>query len=41
MAYVANPEGGRIRFHATLNVELDQQDVRIVLDPSLQEEEKQ
>lgn len=41
MAYIANPEGGPIRFPAKLNVELDQQDVRIVLDPSLQEQEKQ
>jgi beta-lactamase regulating signal transducer with metallopeptidase domain len=41
MAYFANPKGGRIRFPAIRNVEMNQQDIRIVLDPSLLEEETQ
>ena len=40
MAYFANPKGGRIRFPAKLDVDLNQQDIRIVLDPALREEEK-
>jgi beta-lactamase regulating signal transducer with metallopeptidase domain len=34
MAYFANPKGGPIRFLTKLDVERDQQDIRIVLDPS-------
>jgi hypothetical protein len=41
MAYFANPKGGRIRFPAKLNIDINQQDIRIVLDPSLREEEEQ
>ncbi|HVW36573.1 MAG TPA: carboxypeptidase-like regulatory domain-containing protein, partial [Pirellulales bacterium] len=40
MAYIHPKEGGEIRFPAKLNVELNQQDIRIVLDPSLAEEEE-
>ncbi|TWU45653.1 hypothetical protein Q31b_08290 [Novipirellula aureliae] len=40
MAYFANPKGGPIRFPAKLDVDLHQQDIRIVLDPSLQEDEE-
>lgn len=40
MAYMPNPKGGRIRSPAKLNVDQNQQDVRIVLDPSLQDEEE-
>lgn len=40
MAYFANPEsGGQIRFPAKRNVNMNQQDIRIVLDPSLREEQ--
>ncbi len=39
-AYFANPKGGRIRFPAKLNVDQNQQDIRIVLDPSLLDEEQ-
>jgi hypothetical protein len=39
MAYIRSKEGGRIRFPAKVNVELNQKDIRIVLDPSLVEEE--
>jgi len=41
MAYFANPKGGRIRFPAKLNVDMNQQDIRIVLDPSLRKEEEE
>lgn len=41
MAYFANPNGGRIRFPAKRNVDMNQQDIRIVLDPLLREEEQQ
>ncbi len=39
MAYFANPKGGRIRFPAKRDVDMNQQDIRIVLDPTLLEEE--
>jgi hypothetical protein len=39
-AYFANPKGGRIRFPAKLNVDKNQQDIRVVLDPSLLDEEQ-
>jgi hypothetical protein len=39
MAYIRTKGGGRIRFPAKVNVEVNQQDIRIVLDPSLVEEE--
>jgi protocatechuate 3,4-dioxygenase beta subunit len=38
MAYRANPKGGPIRFPAKMRPTLNQQDVRIVLDPSLTSE---
>ncbi len=41
MAYFANPKGGPIRYPAKLDVEMNQQDIRVVLDPSLREEEEQ
>lgn len=41
MAYFANPKGGRIRYPAKLNVDMNQQNIRIVLDPSLRDEEEQ
>lgn len=40
MAYIPPKGGGVIRFPAKVNVELNQQDIRIVLDPSLVEEEE-
>ncbi|HVC97957.1 MAG TPA: M56 family metallopeptidase, partial [Pirellulales bacterium] len=40
MAYIRTKGGGQIRFPAKANVELNQQDIRIVLDPSLVEEEE-
>jgi hypothetical protein len=40
MAYIRTKGGGQIRFPAKVNVELNQQDIRIVLDPSLVEEEE-
>jgi hypothetical protein len=40
MAYMRTKEGGPIRFFAKVNPELNQHDVRIVLDPSLEDEEK-
>ncbi|MGH7138035.1 MAG: MSCRAMM family protein, partial [Pirellulales bacterium] len=40
MAYIQKGGGGPIRFPARVSVELNQQDIRIVLDPSLVEEEK-
>ena len=39
-AYFSNPKGGRLRFPAMLDVDMNQQDIRIVLDPSLLEEEE-
>jgi hypothetical protein len=38
MAYRANPQGGQIRFPAKARPALNQQDVRIVLDPRLTDE---
>jgi hypothetical protein len=38
IAYRANPQGGRIRFPAKARPTLNQQDVRIVLDPKLTDE---
>ncbi|HEX5445287.1 MAG TPA: carboxypeptidase-like regulatory domain-containing protein, partial [Pirellulales bacterium] len=40
MAYISPGGGGRIRFPARVDVDLNQQDIRIVLDPSLVEEEE-
>jgi hypothetical protein len=40
MAYIKSKAGGAIRFPAKVNVELNQQVIRIVLDPSLVEEEE-
>jgi uncharacterized GH25 family protein len=40
MAYIRPKAGGPIRFPAKVNVELNQQDIRILLDPSLTEEEE-
>lgn len=40
MAYIRPKGGGPIRSPAKLNVELNQQDVRIVFDPSLAEEKE-
>lgn len=41
MAYIRrSKEGGPIRFPANVNAEMNQQDIRIVLDPSLVEEEE-
>lgn len=40
MAYIKSKAGGQIRFPAKVNVELNQQDIRIVLDPSLVDEEE-
>jgi hypothetical protein len=39
MAYIKKPGDLQIRFPAKVNAELNQQDIRIVLDPSLAEEE--
>jgi len=41
MAFFANPKGGRIRFPAKLDVVRNQQDIHIVLDPSLREVEEE
>lgn len=41
MAFFANPKGRRIRFPGKLDVDRNQKDIRIVLDPSLREEEEQ
>lgn len=41
MAYIRTKAGGRIRFPAKVNAALNQQDLRIVLDPSLVEEEEE
>jgi hypothetical protein len=40
MAYLSSKTGTAIRFPAKTNVELNQKDIRIVLDPSLVEEDK-
>jgi hypothetical protein len=40
MAYISSKAGGRIRFPAKVKAELNQQDIHIVLDPSLVEEEE-
>lgn len=40
MAYMRPKGGGQIRSPAKVNVELNQQGIRIVLDPSLAEEEE-
>lgn len=40
MAYINPKAGNQIRFPAKVNVELNQQDIRIVLDPSLVNEEE-
>jgi beta-lactamase regulating signal transducer with metallopeptidase domain len=37
MAYVANPNGGRIDFPSRVRTKLNQQDIRIMLDPALRE----
>ncbi|QEG39287.1 M56 family metallopeptidase [Roseimaritima ulvae] len=39
MVYIANPQGGRIRFHTNQDVERNQQDIHVVFDTSQQEEE--
>jgi hypothetical protein len=40
MAYIGSKAGGRIRFPAKVEAELNQQDIHIVLDPSLVEEDE-
>ena len=37
MVYVANPNGGRIDFPSRIRPKLNQQDIRILLDPTLRE----
>ena len=38
MAYIANPKGGFIHYPAHAGATLNQQDIRIVLDPALNED---